>query len=67
MFFLIFSNADIKFLKNKLILKFYITVEILPSIKQVELINEKKFVKVVLDKNSKIFVMQIVTLESLLL
>lgn len=36
----------------------------MPIIKQIELINKKKFIKTVLDKNSEIFVKYVAVLET---
>ena len=47
--FFIFSNADIQFIKKKLIWGFYIIKKALPTIQRVELINKKKFAKAALD------------------
>ena len=49
--FLIFSNADDQFVEKKLTWRSSTTAEALPTTKPVKLINKKKFVKVVLDKN----------------
>lgn len=63
MLFLTFSNADIQFAEKKLTWRFYITAKVLPTTKQVELIN-KKFAKEALDKNSKTLMVHIAALEA---
>lgn len=64
--FLTISNVDIQFAEKKSTWRSYTIVETLPTIKWVELINKKKFVKVVLDENSETFLMHIAALEALL-
>ena len=59
MLFLTFSNADVQFLEKELTWRSYTTAEALPTTKQVEPINKKKFAKVTLDENSKIFVIHV--------
>ena len=54
--FLILSNGNVQFLKKKLIWRSYIITKALPTIKQVEFINKKKFAKVALDENFKTFI-----------
>lgn len=66
MLFLIFSNVDIEFAEKKLSEKSYITAKALPTIKQVEFIDMKKFAKMILDKDSKIFIIYIAALEVVL-
>lgn len=65
MLFLSFNNANIKFAKpEKLIWRFYLVVKVLPTINQVELMNKKEFVKTVLDKNAKTFIMYFTALKT---
>ena len=66
MSFLTLSIADMLFLERELIWKSYTTAKALLTIKQIEFINKKEFVKVAFDKNSKTFVMYIAVLEILL-
>lgn len=58
-FFLIFSNENIHFIKKKLIRRFYITIKTLLTIKKVQLINKKEITKIALDKNIEIFIIYI--------
>lgn len=64
MFFLILSNANIQFNTKNITLKSYNITKILFITRQIELIKKQKFVKVSLDKNSKIFVVYIVVFET---
>ena len=64
MLFLAFSNADIQFTKKELTWKTYTIKEALPTTRQVQLINWKKFAKVALDENIKTFVVHDRSLES---
>ena len=64
MFFLTFSNVDVQFAKKELIWRTYTTKEVLPTTRQVELIDQKKFAKPVLDKNIGAFMMEISSLRS---
>ena len=66
MLFLTLSNINIQFFEEKLTWKSYTTVKALLITKQVELINKKGFVKMVLDKNSETFLMYVAALEALL-
>ena len=61
--FLILSNADIQFAEKELTQRFYTVAEILPTIKWVELIDKKKFVKAVPNEESKTFVVYVAALE----
>ena len=61
--FLTFSNTDIQFAQKKLTWRFYTIAKALPTTKQVEIINKKKFTKIVLDKNVKAFVMHVTSLS----
>lgn len=67
MFFLIFSNPNIQFAKRKFIQRFYTTAKILQITKKVEIDNKKKFVKVALDKNSKVFIIYITFLLTMVI
>ena len=58
MFFFTFNNADIQFIEKKLIWRSYTAAEALPTTKQLELINKKKFAKVAFEE-SKIFVIYV--------
>ena len=60
MLFLKFSNANILFGKKTLTQKSYTTSKILPTIKQIQIINKKDFVIAMLDINYKTFIMHIV-------
>ena len=62
--FLTLSNADIQFAKKELTWRTYTTEYPLSTICQVELINKKKFAKVVLDENVEAFVVYIASLTS---
>ena len=56
MLFLKLSNADILFSEKILIYKIYTTNKVLSITKQVLIINKKIFIIVVININSKIFV-----------
>lgn len=64
-FFLTFSNANIEFVRKKLICRFYTTFKALPTTKQVDFINKKEFDKAVLNKDSKTFMVHIIALKAL--
>lgn len=49
-----FSNIDILFVKQKLIWRLFTSAKTLLTIKQIEFIDKKEFVKAVLDKNFKL-------------
>lgn len=66
MSFLIFSNANIWFIKKKLTWRFYIPIKALHTTKQVEFINTKEFVKMMLEKESKILIMLVAAFKALL-
>lgn len=57
--FLLLNNANIKFVDQKLIWRSYIAIEALLTTKQVEIINKKKFVKMALNENVKVFILYI--------
>lgn len=61
MLFLTLSNVDIQFAKKKLTKRPYTAVKALPTIKQVELINKRKFAKASLDKRIEAFVVHKLT------
>lgn len=62
--FLSLSNTNIDFGKAKqLIQRKYLAVKALPTTYQMELIDKKKFIKMVLDKNLKTFIEHIAALE----
>ena len=64
MYFLSFRNANVKFGKlSKLTWKIYTIAEALPATSQVQLFNKREFAKAALDKNSKNFIMHVITLE----
>lgn len=64
-FFIIFNNANLLFVEWKLIWRLYTLVKTLLTTKQVEIIDKKEFVKVMLDKNSKTFIVYIAALQTL--
>lgn len=57
MLFLIFSNANIQFVKKNLIWRSYILAKALFITKQIELTNKKELNKATLDENIEAFVM----------
>ena len=59
MFFLKLNNADISFGKKTLTWKTYTINKALPTIEQVQIIDKKNFVIVVLNINNKIFVIYV--------
>lgn len=63
-FFLTFSNVDILLAKQKFTWRSYRPAKALSTTKRVKFIDKKKFAKVILDENSKIFVMYIATLKA---
>ena len=60
--FFTFSNIDIQFAKKGLTWRSYTTARVLSTTKQVELIDRKEFAKAALNKNSEIFVTQVIFL-----
>lgn len=62
MLFLTFSKVEIDFVGKELIWKAYTIAETLPTIKRVQIINLKKFAKVVLDPKQEGFVIHVTTL-----
>ena len=61
--FLKISNAEVSFNKKSFIWKFYTINKILLTIKQVQLIDPKKFVIAALDADSKTFVVYVTIRE----
>ena len=64
MLFLIFSNADIQFIKKKLTWRTYTTKKALSTTCRVKFINWKKFGKAVLDENIEAFMVHVSSLRS---
>lgn len=62
--FLALSNVNMLFAKRKLTWKLYISAKALLTIKQVKIIDNNKFAKIMFDENSKTFVIYIVALET---
>lgn len=62
--FLSLKNADVKFIEKELIWKTYSVREVLPITKQIQLINGKKFVIVVLDPGKRAFLIHVADLQS---
>lgn len=60
------GNVDIQFGAEKLTQRSYTIAEILPRINRIELINKKKYVKMLLDKNLEIFVIYIIALKAII-
>lgn len=65
--FLIFFNIDIRFIQKKYILKSYIIIKVLFTIKKIKLIDKKKFIVIAMHENSEIFLLHIVALKTKLL
>lgn len=61
--FLTLSHVNVKFYAKKLTWKKYIITETIPPVKLVELIDNHKFVKTVLDKAPETFVVYVAALE----
>lgn len=59
MFFLKISDANVLFKEKMLILRSYITNKALPTIKQVQIINKKKFAIIASNMYNKIFVIYV--------
>ena len=55
------NNADMSFGEEILMWRTYTTNKVLPTIKQVQIINKKNFVIMALDANSEMFVMHVTT------
>ncbi len=62
-FFLTMSNVEVDFQAWDLQWRFYITKNILPTIRQVELIEKKEFTVAVLDSENEAFVIYVATLS----
>lgn len=67
MFFLIFSNANVVFKDQELIKKFYTLIKALLITKQIQIINQKKFVVIALDLGKKVFIKYVVYLSSIIM
>lgn len=63
MLFLTPSNVDIKFVERKLIQKTYIIKDVLLTTCRIKFINKKKFAKIALDENIKVFVIHVNSLN----
>ena len=61
--FLKLSNADVSFGEGTLTWKSYTTNKVLPTTKQVQLVDPKEFVIAVLDANSETFVVHVAIQE----
>lgn len=66
-FFLSFNNANMKFKEKELIWKIYSISKTLSTIKQVQLIDCKKFAGTVLDPNKEVFVVYLAYLRAKML
>lgn len=62
MLFLTFSDADLWFAKKELIWISYTIAEALPTTNKVKLIDKKEFAKVILDRNSETFMVNIASI-----
>ena len=62
-FFLTLSNVDIQFAEKELTWRTYTTKEALPTIRQVKIIDQKRFAKVALNENIEAFVVHVSFLE----
>ena len=60
--FLTFSNADIQFAEKKLTWRSYLVVEALPTTKQVQIIDRRKFAVVALAPDKEAFMVHVVYL-----
>lgn len=65
MSFLTFLDVNIWFAEKERIWKSYTIVKALPTTKKVELIDKREFAAVVMDENSKIFVIHMTALKVL--
>lgn len=63
-FFVSLSNVEIIFLEQKLNWRLYTTIEAIPIIKWVELVEKKEFAAIALYLKDKIFILQIISLTS---
>lgn len=64
--FLTFSNINIQFVRKKVSYRFYITAQALLTTKQVEFINKKEYIRVVLNKKLETNEVDITALKILL-
>ena len=64
MLFLILNNVDIQFAEKKLTWRTYTTKKSFPTTCQVEIMNGKKFAKVVFDENVEAFLVYASSLQS---
>ena len=62
--FLTLSDANVQFREKELEWRSYTTIETLPTIKKVELIDKREFLFVALDENTKRFVIYIANLSA---
>ena len=62
--FLTFSNANVKFAEKEFIWRTYTTEKALPTIRQVKIIDQKKFAKATLNENIEAFVLHLSFLGS---
>lgn len=60
--FLTFGSADIWFAEKKLVWRIYIAAKALPTTKQVEIYNAKKFVAAALGLNNKVFMVHVASI-----
>lgn len=67
MLFLTFFNANLRFAEKKLIYRSYMTAKVRPTTSNIELIDNKKFVKPTLDENSESFVMHVAFILDIIL
>lgn len=65
MFFLFYNNANVQFGTKGLTQRLNTAVKALAITSQVELIDKRVFVKAVLDRNSKTFVVYLLTLKAI--
>ena len=63
MLFLTFSNADIRFVEQKLVWRNYSAVEALPTTQRAKIINKKEFTTAALNKEDKTFVVHMATVS----
>lgn len=62
--FLTLSNTNMQFVRIKLEWSSYITAEVLPITKKVEVIDKREYTSMVLNKNLETFVIYIITLSA---
>ena len=60
--FLTLSNANIRFAEENLTWRTYTATDALPTIKRVQIIDQKEFAKAALDSNEEVFVVHIATI-----